>query len=369
MALAFVFHSLDRCANQRADTAWLERQRERAEARVLQLSGDRVWLEGDRLVTAAGRRAPDEVFLGLDEVGAPWFARSLAEAPERGELRELRSLAISGVVSVAELGRLAHARSLLAWHERHRFCAACGAGTHPLAGGTKRKCATCGIEHFPRTDPVAIAVVRSRGRILLGRQRPWPRGMYSALAGFVEPGETFEDAARREVLEESGVRVGEVRYVASQPWPFPSSLMIGVIGEAVSEELVRDEQELEDVRWFSAEEARQMVERTHPEGLWAAHPIALAHHLVREALGLPALAGSLPGRDFASTVPTPSGDAAPTAAALRPEVPFVVMRQDDNGNRMQVARAPSRGEAEALAAEYERRGHKQLYWVEPAPAQ
>lgn len=366
MALAFVFHSLDRCANQRADSTWLERQRERAEARVLHLSSDRVWLEGDRLVTAAGARVPDEVFLGLDEAGAPWFARALVELPAHGELRDLRGLAISGVVSAVELGRLAHARSLLAWHERHRHCAACGAGTHALDGGTKRRCATCGVEHFPRTDPVAIAVVRSRGRILLGRQRPWPRGMYSALAGFVEPGETLEDAARREVFEESGVRVGEVRYVASQPWPFPSSLMLGVIGEALSEELVRDEQELEDVRWFSADEARQMVERTHPEGLWAAHPIALAHHLVREALGMPALPGhATPG---AGGVASSVEATAPGVEVAAPgvEVAFVVMRQDDNGNRVQVARAPNRASAEAIAADYERRGHKQLYWVEPA---
>ena len=140
------------------------------------------------------------------------------------------------------------------------------------------------MDHFPRTDPVAIMVVRHQGSILLGRQSSWKPGMYSALAGFVEPGETIEDAARREVFEESGVRVGAVRYVTSQPWPFLSNLMIGLIGDAVSTEIKLDENELEDARWFSAEEARMMMDRTHPDGLYAANPYAIAHELVRVAL-------------------------------------------------------------------------------------
>jgi len=143
------------------------------------------------------------------------------------------------------------------------------------------------MDHFPRTDPVVIIVVRHEGSILLGRQSPWKPGMYSALAGFVEPGETIEDAARREVFEEAGIRVGAVGYVSSQPWPFLSNLMIGLIGDAVSSTITLDHKELEDARWFSAAEATMMVERTHPDGLYAANPMAIAHQLVKAALQLP----------------------------------------------------------------------------------
>ncbi|MFN9955176.1 MAG: NAD(+) diphosphatase [bacterium] len=140
------------------------------------------------------------------------------------------------------------------------------------------------MDHFPRTDPVVIMVARHAQGILLGRQKPWKPGMYSALAGFVEPGETIEDAARREVYEEAGIRVGEVRYVTSQPWPFVSNLMIGLIGEALTAEITVEATELEDARWFSSEEAGQMLARTHPQGLYAANPFAIAHELVKAAL-------------------------------------------------------------------------------------
>jgi NAD+ diphosphatase len=150
--------------------------------------------------------------------------------------------------------------------------------------GYRRHCAGCAADHFPRTDPVIIIVVRKQGYILLGRQASWTAGMYSALAGFMEPGETIEDAARREVFEESGIRLGAVTYVASQPWPFPASLMIGLHGEAISDDIRIDEKELEEARWFSLAEARMMVDRTHPEGLWATRSQAIAHLLVTEAL-------------------------------------------------------------------------------------
>jgi NAD+ diphosphatase len=140
------------------------------------------------------------------------------------------------------------------------------------------------MNHFPRTDPVVIMVVRHARGILLGRQAAWKPGMYSALAGFVEPGETIEDAARREVFEEAGVRVGSVRYVSSQPWPFPSNLMIGLVGEALSQEITRDAAELEDARWFSREETLLMLARRHPDGLYAANPYAIAHELITAAI-------------------------------------------------------------------------------------
>jgi NAD+ diphosphatase len=300
MSLAFVVHPLDRRAAQRGDGAWLSQQRSSPVAKLVQLHGDSALLAAGALVTAARWDdvvAAEAVFLGVDGEGAPWFAAprraAAVEVPGPGgplggahELRDLRSLALSEALPPEQLGILAQARALLHWHARHRFCAACGASTEATDGGNRRRCAACGTEHFPRTDPVAIMVVRHQGRVLLGRQKAWRPGMYSALAGFLEPGETLEDGARREVLEEAGVRVGAVQYVASQPWPFPASLMIGLIGEALSTEIRLDDHELEDARWFDAEEARAMVERTHSAGLYAANPMAIAHQLVRAALGL-----------------------------------------------------------------------------------
>jgi NAD+ diphosphatase len=291
MTLAFVSNLLDRCANQRSDPSWVAAQRGMPAAKVIQLVGDATWVDGGQLVTdrhLAPAAAPT-VFLGIDAQGAPWFAyEGVAPNPPEAKtaLRELRGLALAGIVPAEQLGILAQARSLLQWHSRHRFCSACGAATLITEAGNRRHCPACEVDHFPRTDPVAIMVVRHQGRVLLGRQKTWPAGMYSALAGFLEPGETLEDAARREVFEEAGVRVGAVSYLGSQPWPFPSSLMLGLIGDALSSEIVIDHKELEDARWFDAEEARMMVERRHPQGLFAANPMALAHQLVRAALGL-----------------------------------------------------------------------------------
>jgi NAD+ diphosphatase len=298
MPLAFVANPLDRRANERGDAAWLAAQLASPHARLVQVAGDSARVADGELLTDAGEALREAdgiaglVFLGLDRQGAPWFARDrrldeLADETLRGQFHDLRGLAMAEALPPEQLGIVAQARALLHWHSRHRFCAACGAATALAEAGYRRHCSACNVDHFPRTDPVAIIAVHHQGRVLLGRQRSWRPGMYSALAGFLEPGETLEDAARREVFEEAGVVVGAVRYVASQPWPFPGSLMIGLIGEATSTEIVLDEKELEDARWFGAEEARAMVERTHPQGLFAANPMAIAHHLVRTALGLP----------------------------------------------------------------------------------
>jgi len=281
MPLAYVLNTLDRRANDRLNADWLSGLKQRADARLVRIAGDAALLEDGRLATRAGPMPDLTVFLGLDAEGTPWFA---CKAEPAEGFRDLRSLALEEALPPAELGLLAQARSLIQWHERRNFCSSCAAKLEIADAGYRRHCPSCGMDHFPRTDPVAIMVVRHEGNILLGRQKAWKPGMYSALAGFVEPGETIEDAARREIFEEAGIRVGAVRYVTSQPWPFLSNLMIGLIGEAITSEIVLDEHELEEARWFSPKEARMMIDNTHPDGLYAANPYAIAHELVRVAL-------------------------------------------------------------------------------------
>ncbi|MFN4141823.1 NAD(+) diphosphatase [Aestuariivirga sp.] len=281
MPLAYVLNPLDRRANDRPDAQWIAGQRQRPDAKLVRIAGDQTLIAAGRLLTANAPSGGLTVFLGLDRSGTPWFA---CRTEETEGLRDLRSLAMEEALPPEELGILAQARSLIQWHERRNFCSNCAHTLEIADAGYRRHCAGCGMDHFPRTDPVVIIVVRHGRRVLLGRQKAWKPGMYSALAGFVEPGETIEDAARREVFEEAGIRVGEVRYVASQPWPFLSNLMIGLIGEALTSEITLDTNELEEARWFEESEARQMVERTHPEGLYAANPMAIAHGLVKTAL-------------------------------------------------------------------------------------
>ncbi len=283
MTLAYVVNPLDRSANERGDAGWLARQRSAANARMIRIIGDQTVVADGRLLTEPAPVSPITVFLGIDGEDAPWFA---CKSEETENLRDLRSLAMEEALPPQQLGMLAQARSLIQWHERRSFCSNCGGRNELADGGYRRHCVACGMDHFPRTDPVVIMVVRHEGRILLGRQKTWKPGMYSALAGFVEPGETIEDAARREIFEEAGVRVGAVAYVTSQPWPFLSNLMIGLIGEASSGAIKLDEKELEDAHWFGAEEAKMMVARTHPLGFYAANPMAIAHELVKRALEL-----------------------------------------------------------------------------------
>jgi NAD+ diphosphatase len=261
-------------------------------ARLYVLSGDRVFTrDSDPLFTlaeAVALRASVEqaVLLGWTD-GAPRLAVTAPEPDPPGNvvLTDLRALASTGATTAEHLGALAQARSLVYWHTRHGFCANCGAATTIANGGYRRDCPACGTEHFPRTDPVVIMLAilgeGAGARVLLGRQQRFPQGMYSALAGFLEPGETVEAAVRRETLEESGIRVGRVRYHASQPWPFPASLMIGCHAEALSEAIARDDAELEDCRWFGRDEVTAMLARQHPDGFTAPNPIAIAHWLVR----------------------------------------------------------------------------------------
>ncbi|WP_421725289.1 NAD(+) diphosphatase [Bauldia sp.] len=228
------------------------------------------------------------ILLGWADTGPRLAATLPADTPideSRLQSINLRSLAIEGAVDPEHLGAFAQARSLLAWNQRHRFCGACGSPSEMRDGGYRRECPACGAMHFPRTDPVVIMLaIDASGtdeRCLLGRQPRFAPGMYSCLAGFVEPGETIEDAVRRETLEEAGIALGRVRYHSSQPWPFPSSLMIGCHGEALTTEITPDENELEDARWFTRAEVLAILSGEHPGGIKCPPRIAIAHSLIR----------------------------------------------------------------------------------------
>ncbi len=203
--------------------------------------------------------------------------------PGRDDLAliDLRSLAAKAQLERPTIAMMAQGKSLLFWHARHRFCSQCGAPSVAMSAGWKRECTACKAQHFPRTDPVVIMLTTRGDYCLLGRQARFAPGMYSALAGFLEPGETIEEAVRREVMEEAGVRVGRVTYMASQPWPFPATLMIGCLAEALSEDVLVDYSELEDARWFSRAEVQEMLGGAHENGLGAPQPIAIARSLMR----------------------------------------------------------------------------------------
>jgi NAD+ diphosphatase len=201
--------------------------------------------------------------------------------PETVKAIDYRSVNVQGLLDAAGLGALAQGAALLAWHASHGFCGKCGHRSEMRSGGYRRVCPNCSTEHFPRTDPVAIMLAVTRERCLMGRGPHFAPGMYSALAGFIEPGETIEGAVRREVFEESGIRLGRVVYHASQPWPFPYSLMIGCFGEALNEDISFDRAELEDCRWFTRAEVRAILGGDKSSGIFVPPSAAIAHHLIR----------------------------------------------------------------------------------------
>ncbi|MBC8130646.1 MAG: NAD(+) diphosphatase [Rhizobiaceae bacterium] len=225
------------------------------------------------------------VLLGRRTDGSPRLAARAVTMPDEasGFVAEgLRGLAMSGALDTETEGELGQAEHLLNWHARSAFCGRCGAATLSDAAGYRRRCPSCGDVQFPRTDPVSIMLIHDgNGRTILGRSPRFPERMWSCLAGFIEPGETLEAAVRRETLEEAGVTVGRVDYFASQPWPFPGSLMIGCVGLATSTDIVFDAAELEACRWFDRDEVAAMIEERHPDGLTAPKTFAIAHHLVR----------------------------------------------------------------------------------------
>lgn len=295
---SFAGGTLNRAALERPLDGYVESELSRKDAKVITFANDRALVNvgepASLYYTAPGaieNAGPlPEILLGVDDEERPVFVqftpvddegRPKADLPETVKAIDLRSLAAQALLPAEELGLLAYARSLSNWHATHRFCANCGAPTEMKGGGDRRSCPSCGREHYPRTDPVAIILVYKGDKCLLGRGRHFDAKRYSALAGFVETGESIEEAARREILEEAGVKVGQISYHSSQPWPFVSTLMIGLMGEAENMSIQMDEEELEDVRWFTREEARQMLEGTHPEEFTAPPPLAIAHHLLK----------------------------------------------------------------------------------------
>jgi len=292
---AFISNTLDRAAHLRFNDEKLFALENKSDSRayviyrdslVMKKDGDnvRALLSIDEAVKFGAN--PGTIFLGLRD-GAAVFGMGIS-APAAEKLvgredvavSELRGMAMQGVVPPDQLSAIAQAKSMVSWHQRHGFCANCGAKSSMAEGGWKRVCPTCKTEHFPRTDPVVIMLVEKGDKCLLGRQKQFAPGMYSCLAGFVEAAETIEDAVKREIFEESGIRCTDVTYYMTQPWPYPSSLMIGCSARALTDEIVIDRMELEDARWFDRDEAMLMWKREHPDGLAGPHPFAIAHHLL-----------------------------------------------------------------------------------------
>jgi NAD+ diphosphatase len=294
--LGYTASPIERASEKRYDEAFLRALMADERAGVYAIAGEMVLLKaGDEIhdpmfrpdeVAALGRQT-ETVFLGLID-GAGRFGIGLdpsvvetLKAQNQYFITDLRSIAMQGLVAQDHLPPLAEAKAMLHWHARHRFCSNCGAPSTLVEAGWRRDCPACKATHFPRTDPVVIMLAIDGDRCLLGRQTRFVKGMWSCLAGFVEPGETIEEAVRRETREEAGITCGRVRYFATQPWPFPMSLMIGCHAEALTSEIAIDRSELEDARWFDREEAAQMLLRRHPVKLGTPPPVAIAYHIIR----------------------------------------------------------------------------------------
>lgn len=293
--IPFSGNPFDRAANLRRDQAWLEAQLGAVDSRFLpfwQLNvlareaeqAELHWLDAtvrDHLEDGA---AP--LLLGLHD-GIAHYAVDLSALAdpiatlgiEGADFADARRIAVS--LPGGDAGVLAQARALLEWHQRHRFCGSCGAPTSVGGGGSMRTCTSCAAEHFPGPHPVVIMVVWRGDRCLLGRGRGWAPGRYSALAGFVDQGETIEEAVAREVKEEAGLTVDEVTYHSSQPWPFPMSLMIGCFAHVTDEQLTVDPEELAEARWFSRDQILRAQEWPDAVDFGIPGRIAIAHHLIK----------------------------------------------------------------------------------------
>lgn len=295
LALDFSFagNDLNRHGEKRSDADWSAGLKQAANNRVALYVGNKILV--DRTTGSVFQDRAIAETLGIDWAEAPYlgerddrhyFAAAISKTEEefddKGPLypENLRTLALKGDVPENDLGVLAQASALIHWHTTHRHCSRCGKPTFLSEAGYRRDCPHCGGLHFPRTDPAVIMLTTHGDSCLLGSTERFMEGMYSTLAGYVEPGETLEDAVRRETWEEAGIKVGRVAYHASQPWAFPANLMIGCFSEALSTGITIDKNELSDCRWFSRAEVRTMIARQHPDGLITPPGISIAASLI-----------------------------------------------------------------------------------------
>jgi NAD+ diphosphatase len=293
----FAGNPLDRASERRRDSEWIRSLLDDPSSRLLPMR--------DLLPATRGEASPvldwrpvgpwrelidagaTLVFLGLGDGRAHFALDATGSEPGfTGQNEPLDARSLAPLLPANEAAILAEARSLIDWHARHGYCAQCGAPTRVTAAGWVRRCPQCKASHYPRSDPVTIMLAVRGERGLLGRNKRRPGNRFSCLAGFMEPGETLEEGVRREVHEEAGIRVGRVRYLACQPWPFPSSLMMGFLCEALTEEITVDPAELAEARWFERDEIRAMVARAaagpdDPTQVSLPGPVAIAHHICR----------------------------------------------------------------------------------------
>ena len=285
---------VDRAAHHRLDEDWLAAAFAKDSALVMLMQGGAPLMQSNGGLVWLGAQAgtlehvQHRLFLGLDKHGAAIFALDLAEqfnldtSPIAGLGEFVEARGAFSTLGPLEANLASTARSLFLWHGAHGYCAKCGNPSETAEAGWKRTCPSCQTEHFPRTDPVAIMLAVKGDKCLLGRQSMWPPGFYSCLAGFVEPGETVEQAAARELYEEAGITASweTAEYLFAQPWPFPSSLMVGLILQAETEDITIDEKEIEEARWFTRAEARAIIAGEH-DSLYAPPEMAIAHHILK----------------------------------------------------------------------------------------
>jgi NAD+ diphosphatase len=285
--LSFTGNPLDRASAERADPAWVAAQRRRPETLFLPFWQTRPLVRDGRAAFLTGARIDGDalfLFLGLRD-GQSLFAAVMpdSETPPlaaHGEFHDMRAAAF--FLPDADTAIAGQAKALIDWHRRHGFCPNCGAATQIHDGGYRRICPSCSAEHFPRTDPVVIMLPVLVEECLLGHNKRFPEGFYSAFAGFLEPGETMEEGVKRELKEEADLEVGAVRYHASQPWPFPSSLMLGCYADALSKNFRIDGKEIESARWMGKGEIRERLAGQKEDGVKLPAAIAIARKLIMD---------------------------------------------------------------------------------------